>query len=221
MNLHLFSKNSKSILVIFLLFLFFIFLIKATPSPQNNSTVKNMISTPTDHTPSIFNYDVSEAEKLLIQYIKNIIKPKFVPATIEVKQGQSINGNSENVNYEFGSQFTINKDLFSSNLLYKEGSTNQDVFGIFIQPNIIEKAVNAPLANSLLSNYFINPYHISDCKTILNSSYCESFQNITEGKRGYGILLTNRTGKITFIVFSCFIPKESKYYNTQNTCINP
>jgi len=193
---------------------------QAKQNSQPGSSLLNKSDTtpsPTNYTPITFTYDMTRAEELLIQYIKDTIKPKFLPAKIEVKQGLSIDGRTEDTEYEFGSIFSINKDSFSSNFHYKEGSNEPDDFSIYIQPDKKIETATPMLANSFLANYFLDPYTISGCNTKGQVSYCESFQTSSAGKKGYGVVLMDSTS----IVFNCFIPKESKYYDTQKSCISP
>jgi hypothetical protein len=55
---------------------------------------------------------------------------------------------------------------------------------------------------------------MSECQTRATSSSCENFQTISDGKKGYGMIIT----KSTPIIFSCFIPKESKDYDNAKSC---
>ncbi|MDP2586020.1 MAG: hypothetical protein Q8P29_04025, partial [Candidatus Levybacteria bacterium] len=148
--------------------------------------------------------------------------PEFLPAKIEVKQGLSIDGRTEDVKYEFGSMFNSIDSSISANFHYKEYSNISNDFETFIQPtNVTETIATVSLANSLLTSYFISPHNISDCQTKETMSYCENFQILSEGKRGYGIAIVNGTSKSMSIVFNCFVPKESKDYETQKSCIKP
>jgi len=165
-----------------------------------------------------FTYDAIKAKVLLTQYIKNTIKPEILPTKIEAKQGLSIYGITESDRNQFGSMFISNNSTISANFHYEENSNTKDDFEVFIQlASVAPKTATAPLANPLLSLYFINPYLISNCNTEKTFSYCENFQVVNDGKKGYGILIE----KPIFIAFSCFIPKESKYYNTEKSCISP
>lgn len=184
--------------------------------------VSNRATTTPTPTPTIFPYDSKTAESLLAQYLKETLKPKFLPAKIDVKQGLSIDNRNDNIMFEFGSSFTIDKNNISATYHYKENTNIQNDFSIFIQPeNVTQATATAALANSLLSTYFKNPYSISTCQTKEATSYCESFKTTTEGKTGYGIALNNTNSKLTSIVFTCFIPKPSKDYNALNSCISP
>ncbi|MDO8729567.1 MAG: hypothetical protein Q7K26_06875, partial [bacterium] len=178
---------------------------------------------PPKFSPYVFSYDMKKAEKLLTQYLKDNIKPEFLPAKIEIKQGLSIDGKTENIKYEFGSRFTTNKDLFSVNFHYIVKTNTQNDFSIFIQPSTVTQATaTAVLANSLIGTYFINPFqNISNCNTKLTTSFCEDFRTESNGKRGFGIAIVNQGAKTLPVVFTCFIPKESKYYSTQTSCIRP
>lgn len=193
------------------------------PRQINNLTIEqNVTPSPANFTPNTFTYDTAKAKTLLTQYIKDAIKPEFLPANIEIKQGLSIDGRTEDIKYEFGSMFTANQASFSANFHYKEKTSTSNDFSIFIQPESITQATaTAPLANSLLSSYFTSPYSISNCQQKGTTSYCENFQTLTEGKRGYGIISAKQGIKSISIVFNCFVPKESKDYDALKSCITP
>ena len=175
------------------------------------------IPTPTNFTSAAFQYDVEKAKTLLTQYIKDTIKPEFLSDKIEIKQGLSIDGRTEDIKYEFGSMFATNGASFSANFHFKENENIPNDYIIFIQPpNLTVSIATVSLANSMLSSYFTNPYVISECKTAGNTSYCENFQILAEGKKGYGIAIFPGKGNI---IFTCFVPKESNAYNTQKSCI--
>jgi hypothetical protein len=188
---------------------------------QTNSALKKN-SALQNPTPAVFQYDVKKAETLVSNYIKDNIKPEFLPPKIEVKQGLSIDGRLEDIKYEFGSMFTANNASFSANFHYQEKTNTSNDFSIFIQPeNAMQATATAILANSLLASYFTDPYNISDCQTKGTASFCENFQILENGKRGYGILLGNQGNKPLSIVFTCFVPKESKDYGVLKSCITP
>ncbi|MDP2672135.1 MAG: hypothetical protein Q8O68_01340, partial [Candidatus Daviesbacteria bacterium] len=91
--------------------------------PNKSSKQDNKPTTITSaikYSSSTFQYDPQKAEKMLTQYIKDTIKPEFLPAKIEVKQGLSIDGRTEDVKYEFGSMFNSIDSSISANFHYKE-----------------------------------------------------------------------------------------------------
>ncbi len=185
-------------------------------SKQRN--IKKTVVTNAKNVPSTFRYDNKKAETLLTQYIKENIKPEFLPATIEIKQQVSIDGQSSGLPYEFSWNYRKNNVSFATTFHYKENTNVSDGFSIFIQPsNVNSSSTTETLAESLTSYYFINSYSpISKCSSGTNASYCENFQVQNDGKRGFGIAL----GRGTYIVFSCFFPKDSKNYNL-SSCITP
>lgn len=168
-----------------------------------------------------FQYDTKKAEAILTQYIKDTIKPDFLPAKLDIKQSYQIDG-KPGPEHGFNFYYKTNNLLISSTFHYLERSNAQDGFSIFIQPpNIQETTASASLANSLTSLYFNNPYSlISNCAAKGTSSYCENFKIESNGKKGYGIVFGYDNGKFTSLVFNCFLPKESKFYS-QNSCISP
>lgn len=190
------------------------------PTPLPASTQEQNFSS------NSFQYDTEKAKTILTQYIKDSIKPEFLPDNLEIKQGLSIDNRTEELNHQFGSYFTDNQTTFSINFHYKENTNTPNDFIIFIQPtNVDEATVTQAIANSLTSTYFHNPYSpIDNCETKGTTSYCENFKAEFNGKRGFGVLIGQDLSKspptLTSIIFTCFVPKESKDYNTQKSCIS-
>lgn len=209
----------------------FSFLPHRPVSTKNNiglTTYPKISPTPNLHySANVFQYDSEKAKTLLTEYIKDNIKPEFLPAKIEVKQGLSIDNRQEDIKYQFGAYLVRNQETISINFHYKENANAPNDFTIFIKPSVVEqKTLNSTLANSLLSSYFVNPYSpIESCEKKGTTSYCEIFKIESDGKKGYGVLfgddISASTPKLTPIVFNCFIPKESKDYDKQSSCISP
>jgi len=195
--------------------------------PRQNNTLTNNplnyspIPTPTP-TQTGFQYDTKKAEILLTQYIKDTIKPEFLPEKIDIQEGLTIDGRMENVKSQFGFSLTNPKETVSANFHFKENTNTSNDFSIFIEPKTVDgTTATVPLANSLLNSYFTNPYAISSCQTKGNTSYCENFQALNNGKQGYGIVFVNQGAKLTPLVFNCIVPKENKNYDSRNSCISP
>jgi len=181
------------------------------PSPENFTPNTN---------PNTFTYDSEKAKTILTQYMRSTIKSELLPTNIEVKQGLTIDGRTEDIKSEFGSIFTANNSTISANFHYKEGANVPNDYVIFIQAeNLVQTNVTASQANSLLTFYFKNPNTTSSCQTKRNGYYCENFQTVAEGKNGYGILIGNDQGKIRSIIFTCLIPEESKDYVSFKSCL--
>lgn len=193
-----------------------------SPQQNNGSAVNTSITNPPSET---FQYDTKKAETLVTDYLKQNVKPEFLPETIEVKQGLSTNGTLGQEKGLFGAFFEIKEATIAANFHFKENTATPNNFSIFIQPkNISQTTATKSLATSLLSTYFLNPYEISDCKVTASSSYCESFKTTAEGKKGYGIAFINSAGlngpaKLMPIIFNCFVPKESKFFDWAKSCI--
>lgn len=182
---------------------------------------QNPVPSPVNYTSHVFQYDTAKAEKLLTQYIKDTIKPEFLPAKIEIKQGLSQDGKIENSQHQFGSFSRTKEYILSTNFSYEEDKNLPNGYGIIFQlSNVAEATSTASLTNQLLSTYFKNPNFISNCQTKGITSYCESFQTLNDGKRGYGITFTSQEEEPTHIIFTCFVPKESKDYATRTSCIS-
>lgn len=178
-------------------------------SPTNFTPAQQKVPTGT------FQYDTKKAETLLTKYIKDTIRPEFLPSKLEIKQGLTIDGRTEDIKYEFGSSITASDATISVNFHYKENSNMPNDYVIFIQPSTTQTTATASLANSLLLSYFAAPYTISDCQARGGGTSCENFQIIPEGKKGYGVLV----GSGGNIIFTCFIPKESKDYESFSSCL--
>ncbi|MBI2613181.1 MAG: hypothetical protein HYW62_00165 [Candidatus Levybacteria bacterium] len=189
-----------------------------TLQTKNNPLDYSPVSKPTPQ--DTFQYDVKKADTLLTQYLKDNIKPEFLPSKIEIKQGLSIDGRTENIKYEFGSQFSSNTDSFSANFHYRENTNDPNDFTIFIQlGNTQEGTLTPSIANSIASSYFNNPYAITSCSTKGTSSSCEEFISENDEKKGYGLIFASDKGKFIPILFTCLVPKTSKDYATQKSCI--
>ena len=187
---------------------------------KNNLISYTPVSSPTPQ--GQFQYDTKKAEILLTQYIKDTIKPEFLPEKIDIQEGLTIDGRMENVKSQFGFSLTNPKETVSANFHFKENTNTSNDFSIFIEPKTVDgTTATVPLANSLLNSYFTNPYAISSCQTKGNTSYCENFQALNNGKQGYGIVFVNQGAKLTPLVFNCIVPKENKNYDSRNSCISP
>ena len=133
-----------------------------------------------------------------------------------------MNGQQRNINYEFGSIFNMKNATISASFVYDNGSNIPGDYGIFIRPSDLTSTFpTVTLANSVLASYFSSPYVVSNCQIKGTISYCENFQTTNEGKRsyGYGTILDTISNKPIPVIFTCFIPKESKYYNLLKSCI--
>lgn len=185
------------------------------------STVNKQNTSPTP-TPS-FNYDTKKAETLLTQYIKDTIKPEFLPAKIEVKQKLIASGKQEGTDYEFGANWTIDKNAFlQSNFHYKLGTNDTRDIEFSVQLQDMQEAVaSAILAGNLIGKYLKNiPVSNFDCGIYKDTtSFCENFHSLTDGKRGFGLVIGQNKPNNIVLVFSCFIPKESVYYSKRNSCL--
>lgn len=189
------------------------------PSLQSTSTQNQ------SYTSNDFQYDTKKAKTILTEYIKNNIKPQFIPENLEIKQGLSIDNKLGENKYTFGSYFIHNQTTISVNFHYKENTNTPNDFFIFTQPTKVGKTTLTPdIANSSVASYFINASPITNCDKKETTSYCENFRTESDGKRGYGALIgqdQSRTPPATIsIVFTCFIPKESRDYDTTQSCIS-
>lgn len=193
---------------------------------QVNQTIPQPTQTRDNYSPNIFQYDTGKAKIVLTEYIKDNIRPELIPENLEIKQGLSIDKRVEDLKYQFGSYFTTDQATISVSFHYKENTDTPNDFSIFIQPTNLEKTTLTPdLANSLVASYFNTPYSsITNCDKKGTTFYCEEFRNETDGKKGYGVVFSDETSvsppKFTPIVFTCFVPKDSKDYATLKSCIS-
>lgn len=190
-----------------------------TPSKPNSQLTPDPVL---NYSSNVFQYDAKKAETLLTQYLKDNIKPEFLPAKIDIKQGLSIDNRIEDIKYQFGVYLLNNKETISANFHYKENTNDPNDFSIFIEPKTVSgTTATVSLANSLLTSYFTNPFSISSCQTKSTTSYCENFQTLDEGKKGYGTVFLYQGAKLTPLVFNCIVPKGNKDYDSRNSCITP
>lgn len=176
---------------------------------------------PQNFSSAAFTYDAEKAKNIISTYLANTVKSEFLPATIEVKQGLSIDGRIEDVKHQFGAFFNFKGTTISANFHYQENTNEQNDYSIFIQQTDITQATaTAAMANSLTSFYFNKPYLIAECGVKGPISYCENFQTIHEGKKGYGIVFAGEPKKLIKIVFTCLIPKDSRDYEAKKSCIS-
>lgn len=191
-----------------------------TPSPLPDSTPTQ------DYTASTFQYDTGKAHGIITQYLKDTIKPEFLPENLEIKQGLSIDNRTEDIKYQFGSYYTKGQATISANFLYKENTNIPNGYLIFIEPaNVEGTIVTQAIVNSLTSTYFNDPFSpIENCVIEDTISYCENFKIETDGKRGYGVVfgedISVSPPKFTPFVFTCYFPKESRIYDSSQSCIS-
>lgn len=92
-----------------------------------------------------------------------------------------------------------------------------------IQPqDITETTASASLAKTLSTTYLKNiPETLNFNCGISQStiSFCENFQITDSGKEGFGLVIAKAQPNNTVFVFSCFIPKDSMYFNTRTSCL--
>jgi hypothetical protein len=203
-----------AIVIAFIIVTLLYFGIIPSKPQQNNKPAAITTPSPTAE----FKYDTTKAKTLLTQYVKKTLKPEFLPANIEVKQGLTSQGRLETIKYEFGSLFTEKGATITANFNYKEKTNTSDGYMIFAQlKNMVPTDLTTITANSLLSSYFLKPYSLSDCGIKKNIFYCENFQTTADGKMGYGIFSSANGTRI----YSCFAPKESSLYKEASYCLKP
>ena len=178
-------------------------------------------------TPGVFQYDSAKAKTLLTRYIKDEIKPELLPEEFEVKQNYGFAGRPSINPYEFGWNYSSSKATISATLNYKENTNNITLMSIVIatrrDPNV--STPTASLANSLFNLYFNNPIQLNekDCGTyqFVNRSYCGKFDIKSNEKIDYVLEGLPTKSAFAFYVISCFIPKNSEYFEVQEHCMYP
>lgn len=170
-----------------------------------------------------FAYDAPKANTLLSKYLKDKIKSDYLPGKIEVKHKLIASGKQEGTDYEFGANWTINNTFFQSNFHYEIDTNNVSDIHFSVQPpDIKETVVNASLAKSLTSAYLKNIPESPkfNCGTFQATiSFCENFQTTDLGMEGFGLVIGKAQPNNTVFIFSCFIPKDSRYFNTRTSCL--
>lgn len=201
-----------------------------THKNQQVSPITNSQSTPNstaNYSANVFQYDSEKAKTILTKYIKDTIKPEFLPENLDIKQGLSINNTIDEKRKNLFGSYIINKnETISITSNFIENSNTPNFFMIFIHPSKTKQsALNLALANSLVSAYFKNPITIAKCNTNGTASTCKEIKIESEGKREFGALIAQDTSKSPSIpvstIFSCFIPKESNVYDSIKSCISP
>lgn len=174
---------------------------------------------------SQFVYDTAKAEVLLTQYIKDTIKPEFLPDKIEIKQGLYSNNKSVEYPYEF-SFILAKKELTIYAYLNYQRNTNiigdMEIFVDVSNSRVLQSTITASLSNSQVSQYLLKPSSLlteTNCVADERKSYCQIFETQENNKSGFGFVIYNNVVSTAKMVFSCSIPKESGYYNEAKSCI--
>lgn len=170
-----------------------------------------------------FAYDASKADTLLSKYLRDKIKSDYLPSKIEVKHKLIASGKQEGTDYEFGANWTINNIFFQSNFHYEISTNNPSDMQFSIQPqNIKETTSSASLTKTLSATYLKNIPESSNFNCGVSQttiSFCENFQETALGKEGFGLVIAKAQPNNTIFIFSCFIPKESVYFNIRTSCL--
>ena len=166
--------------------------------------------------PTGYKYDTEKAKTLLTQYVKNTVKPEFIPTDLKVIRDSPPPGSPSSTPPSF--TMFLNSNI-SAKIAFEKDSSKPVSYFIFIQPKSATESTTASQANSLISTYFIDPYIVANCQTKGTATYCENFQTVTSGKKGYGIMVGDFGGKTQAMTYSCFTPKESLSYKNQESCI--
>ena len=189
---------------------------------QNNKPGPNPTQIPAN-----FQYDMEYSKTILIKYVKEIIKPEFLPENLDIKQGLTFNNSvDEKLKNLFGSYIKNDNETISVTFNYIENTFLPSDFKILIHPIKTEQTtLNVALANSLISSYFINPIPIEKCDSIKTTSYCKTIKTESEGKREFGVIIGLDSSKSPPVpvstIFTCFIPKENILYDRINSCVSP
>ncbi len=189
-----------------------------TRQPQKNFS---SVSSPT---PTGFQYDVKKAQTLLTQYIKDNIKPEFLPSKIEVKQHLIYDNTLTGTDYEFGANWNLKNATFSANFHYFPNNTNQiRDMEFYVNPFSFNISIDATNSVLLAKTYLKNlPEKINfDCGVFeKNTKFCEYILEKKAGKSGFGTVEgKDESGKNALFIFSCFIPRNDSYYTKRTSCL--
>lgn len=196
--------------------------------PRQTNQKEKLLYTPANPVPTptttVFNYDTRKAETLLTQYIKDNIKPEFLPEQIEVKQHLISDGTLKGTDYEFGANWNLENIIFSANFHYLPNSVNQiRDMEFYVNPPSSNISIDATNSVLLTKRYLKNLPEVIDfdCGVFEKSTkFCEYFLEKEAGKSGFGAAEGNdEKGNKIMLIFSCFIPKNDSYYNKRTSCL--
>ena len=176
------------------------------------------------YSPNVFQYDTQKATTILTKYIKDTIKPEFLPSKIEVKQNLISSGKQDGTDYEFGSNWKLKDIVFNATLHYLSQTNYLRDEEFYINPaGIASFTVNNTNSEALARTYLNNiPDSINfDCGVYQQTtSFCEHLETKDTGKNGFGVVSgKDESNKNTLFIFSCFIPKNDSYYPKRTSCL--
>lgn len=202
--------HNKKILygIVFIWVVVLIILIKIALIPSG----KLPTNTSPNYTPAIPQYDAKQAKALLIQYVKDNIKPDLLPSDFEKI---AVNQFDKSPNF-FIMSFAA-KDANISTLLRQE--TSGDIFSISIKLKNGLSTASAATVNPILSAYLVKPYPVSRCSQNGILTSCENSQITSEDKEDYGINVIKGPKKSLTTIYACQIPKDSAYYFIAKNCV--
>jgi hypothetical protein len=187
-------------------------------------------STPTPKPiPTFPGYNWNYAQITLEKFLEDNIKPEFLPPKIQGEQGLIQTDNKRGTGYEFGVKWNTNSNELIMGFFHYGIKTNterdRDLL-IEIQNGTDSKATES-LTKNLAQKYLNNipDNTIFNCKIFSDNktTACESFSNISNGKKGFGLIISQQLDNgqpynLT-TVFACFFPKNGIYYN-HTSCID-
>lgn len=189
--------------------------------PHKQISKTNLSFGPTP-TPKTFLYDWNNAQMILEKFIKENLKPEFLPAKIQSEQGTIATDSGKGTEYEYGVKWKKN-NLFIVGFFHYGLKTNiPSDYEFIIQDNSIQNSTaTVGLAQELIQKYLKGiPDNLTFvCKTFSDTktTYCVSNMRITSsGKNGFGLAIDpihNWT-----LLTSCFIPKNGIYFDKWQSC---
>ena len=170
-----------------------------------------------------FSYDAVKASKALEKYIRDNIKEEFLPSKIEVKQHLIPDNTFNGTDYVFGVNWDLENIIFRANFHYLPNTNQTRDMEFYINP--LSSNVSVDTANSALltKTYLKNLPEAVDfeCGVFEKSTkFCEHFLEKEAGKSGFGAVEgKGESGKNLLLIFSCFIPKDTSYYDKRTSCL--
>lgn len=169
--------------------------------PQYKNTASLAHPTPT---PTPFQYDESKATTALTSYLKDMIKPAYLPSAITVVHKLSTYGEANDTDFTYGSQWTKQNVTFHGFYHFNPQSNTETDMDIIATPPSTD-----PSLEESLKKYFTNVRPLKCININSTTQACESFDTKGSTKKGIGGVRVSSTSATTINLFSCSIPSQS------------
>lgn len=172
--------------------------------------------------PVVYNYNQAIPEKTLPEFIRQVIKPAFLPSNFTIVHKLNENNQTTDTDYTYGTAWKSVDAEFHGFYHFNIGTNNRmdSQVEIFLFPGT-DKTTDG---KGLISKYLIKDGSQANCKVIdsgIGLEVCEVFYADFFGtKHGFGSIINiqNADRKHEDIVFTCEIPLES-IHSEWKSCI--